>query len=99
MHGDFTMADADSGQRDYSRYQKQVIRRYYDQLPALTLQRLAELVTELYLAEGKKKEKLWQQVRQSLTKLGLPERRIEHVVQQGKPELLAEVVKEWEGKR
>jgi len=41
--------------RDFSRFQKKVIQRYYDNRPALDEQRLAELATELYLAADKKK--------------------------------------------
>ncbi len=37
---------------------------------------LAELVGELYLAEGKKKEKVWQTTGEVMTKLGVPAARL-----------------------
>lgn len=59
---------------------------------------LAELVGELYLTEGKKREKTWKLVGECLLKLGLSQSRVDHLLQQRKPELIAEVVKEMESK-
>ena len=56
--------------------------------------RLAELVGELYLTEGKKKEKLWESAAAAMRKLGVPESRVEHLMKKEEPTLLAEVVKE-----
>lgn len=80
--------------RDYTPYQLEVIRRYYEQEPTRLRQRLAEMVSELYLAEGKKRERLWGQVAKMLPKLGLGPVRIQHILEQRKPELLATLVKE-----
>src|SRR5688572_8436750 len=84
--------------RDYSPHQQKIIRRYYDNQGALKHQRLAELVAELYLAEGKKKEKLWEQAAATMEKLGVPKSRIEHLMTQRNPALLAELVKELEAR-
>ena len=49
--------------REYSAYQKKLIKRYYENRDAIDTQRLQELVTEIYLAQGgKKAEKLWERV-------------------------------------
>ena len=40
---------------EFSDYQRKVIKRYYDNREQVDEQRLAELVTSLYLAEGKKR--------------------------------------------
>ena len=45
---------------EYSKYQQKVISRYYDNRDAIALQRAQELVTELYLSEGKKRQKHWE---------------------------------------
>lgn len=82
--------------RDYTPHQQKIIRRYYQTEDARLRQRLPELVGELYLTDGKKRERLWQQVADILTKLGLSPQRVEHLCQQGKPELLAAVLKELE---
>ena len=47
--------------REYSAYQKKLIKRYYENRDAIDTQRLQELVTEIYLAQGgKKAERLWE---------------------------------------
>ena len=50
---------------DFSPYQQKIIKRYYNNHEAIQSQRLAELTTELYLADGKKRERLWKQVSES----------------------------------
>ena len=40
---------------NFSRHQQGIIKRYYEHKDEISLQRLAELVTDLYLAEGKKR--------------------------------------------
>jgi hypothetical protein len=85
--------------RNYSPYQQKIIKRYYNNQDTLQLQRLAELVGELYLAEGKKKDKAWTAAVTAMQKLGVPQARIDHLVQQKNPALLAEVIKELEGKK
>jgi hypothetical protein len=83
---------------DFTPYQQKIIKRYYDNLDTLQLQRLAELVGELYLAEGKKRERLWKSAATAMQKLGVPQSRIDHLVKQANPALIAEVVKELQGK-
>jgi hypothetical protein len=79
---------------DYTKHQQKIIKGYYRNLDAIVLQKLAEWVTELYLAEGKKRQKLWQQVKASLEKIEFPQSRIDHLLAKDNPALLAEVVKE-----
>jgi hypothetical protein len=86
-------------ERDYTPYQQKIIKRYYDSQDTIQLQRLAELVGELYLAEGKKKQKLWAAAATAMQKLGVPQSRVDHLVQKGNPALVAEVVKELEAKK
>jgi hypothetical protein len=81
---------------DYTPYQRNIIKRYYGNQEAIQCQRLAELVTELFLAEGKKRERLWSAAAVAMKKLGVPQARIDHLVKQGNPSLIAEVVKELE---
>ena len=59
---------------------------------------MADLAGELYLAEGKKKEKAWQNTVKAMEKLEVPAARIEHLVRQQNPVLIAELVKELQGK-
>ncbi len=85
--------------RDYNAHQQKIIKRYYENLDTIALQRLAELVGELYLAEGKKKEKVWQNAVSAMKKLNVPESRIEHLTKTQKPEQVAELVKELQAKK
>ena len=79
---------------DYSKYQQKVIKNYYDNREAISLQRLSELVTDLYLAEGKKRAKQWEYIVAALEKLKVPRSRIEHLVKQDNPALVAKLVEE-----
>jgi len=85
--------------RDYSAHQHKIIQRYYDNLDAIGLQRLAELVGELYLAEGKKKQKAWEKAAAAMQKIGVPQWRIDHLLKERKPALMADLVKELEAKK
>ncbi len=82
-----------------SKYQQKVIKNYYDNREAISLQRLSELVTELYLAEGKAREKQWKYIRGALEKLKVPASRIEHLAKQDNPALLAKLVEELMSKK
>ena len=83
---------------DYSPYQQKVIKRYYANQDTLQLQRLAELVTELYLAAGKKRQRTWQSAAAAMQKLGVPQSRIDHLLAKNDPALVAQVVKELQAK-
>ena len=84
-----TMAD-----RDYSAYQQKVIKRYYDNKDQIDEQRLAELVTNLYLAPPKKQAKMWETAQDLLERLKVPASRIEHVMNGKDVAVLAKVVEE-----
>jgi hypothetical protein len=83
---------------DFTPYQQKIIKRYYDSQDTIQHQRLAELVSELYLAEGKKRQRAWESAAAAMQKLGVPQSRIDHLLKQGDPALVAEVVKELEAK-
>jgi hypothetical protein len=85
--------------KKYSKYQQKIIKNYYDNREAISLQRLSELVTELYLAEGKARERQWKYIIVALEKLGLPEDRIEHLRKKDDPKLLAKLVEELMAKQ
>jgi hypothetical protein len=83
---------------DFTPYQQKVIKRYYDNKGTIQRQRLAELVSELFLAQGKKRQRAWESAIKALQELGIPQSRINHLLKQDNPALLAEVVKELEAK-
>ncbi len=83
---------------DHSPYQQKIIRRYYNNFDAIKSQRLAELTTDLYLAEGKKRDRLWIQVAEILKGLEFPETRITHLLSKKDPALVAGIIQELQSK-
>jgi hypothetical protein len=82
-----------------TKHQERIIRNYYENREAIALQRVQELVTELYLAEGKKRAKYWEQLAVHLPKLGVAQETIDHLIAQGKPELVATLLKKLMDKK
>jgi len=76
-----------------SNYQDRVIRNYYQNRDDIMLQRLGELVTDLFLAEGKAKSRIWKRVAEILEKLKVHKGEIERLVRSDNPTLVANVLK------
>ena len=75
-----------------SNYQNKVIKNYYDNRENIALQRCQEIVTELYLAEGKKRERQWDLLATHLEKLEVPQATIDHLKSQGNVEVVENFV-------
>jgi hypothetical protein len=72
-----------SSGRDYTKYQKKVIDRYYEHHDTIVLSRLGELVGDIALAEGnaKKLESLWAKAAAQLAHVkGLPPAEVARVL-------------------
>ena len=82
-----------------SNYQQKIIKNYYQNREAISLQRVQELVTELYLAEGKKRVKLWNSLPAHLEKLGVKQPEIDTLVAKENPELVAKLVERLMGNK
>ena len=82
---------------DLTPYQQKIVGRYYDNLDSISRQRLAELVSDLYLTTGKKRQRVWESLESTMRKLGVPQQRIDHLKKQDNPSLVAELVKELQG--
>ena len=82
-----------------SKYQEKVVRNYYQNREAIAVQRLQELVTELYLSDGKKREKHWKSVTNHLAALGVKQPMIDHLVNTDNPELVANLIQGFLKKR
>jgi hypothetical protein len=78
----------------HTAYQQKVIKRYYDQADNVGYQQLSELVTEIYLAEGKKADALWKRVEKALAKVQIDEKMRQHVLETRDPAVLANVLKQ-----
>jgi len=83
---------------DHTPYQKKIIERYYRNFDAIAYQRLSELASDLFLAEGKQKDRLWKRVEDALRKLEFPESRILHLLEKRDPQVLVALLKELDAK-
>ncbi len=84
--------------QEYSKYQQEVISQYYRNLDSIMLQKLSELVSDLYLADSPEKlDKLWDRVHKSMLKLKIPPAIINHIMQKRSVEILAKNLQDWLG--
>lgn len=82
------------GMENFTKHQQGIIKRYYQNIDQITWQKLSELVGDLYLAEGKKRDKLWASAATYMEKLEVPKERIAHLTTKKDPTLLAKLVEE-----
>ncbi len=81
---------------DFTRHQKKIIDRYYENKSDIMLAKLSELVGELYLADtDKKRDKLWERVGLAMKNLKIQPHVMEHLLREKRPELLAAHLKDW----
>jgi len=82
---------------DYTPHQKKIISRYYDHKSDILLARLAEIVTDLSLAEtDSARSRLWKRAEAAMQGLKIPEVMIEHILTSRKPEVLAHHLRQWQ---
>ena len=79
---------------DFTPHQQKIIKRYYDNIENSSLQRLEELVTDLYLAEGKKRAQCWKRAAAAMEKLNVPQYRIDLIVSLDNPVLVVKLLEE-----
>lgn len=75
-----------------SGYQRGIVKRYYNNLDTITMTRLQELVSDLYLAEGKKAENLWKKAETLLAKTDARGAEVRELIEKRDIKKLAEVV-------
>lgn len=75
-----------------SKYQQKIIKNYYENRENIALQRAQEIVTELYLSEGKKRQKYWKSLGTHLLKLGTKQEVIDSLIQRDDPQMAAQIV-------
>ena len=81
---------------EYSDYQKKLINRYYDRHEQILLDRLSELISELYLADTPRRlDQLWKRVAQTLKGLKIAPSITAHLLERRDPKLLAEHLRDW----
>lgn len=87
-------------QREYTDYQKKIIDRYYQHLDAISLAKLQELASDLYLAQTQaEKKRLWQRVKKAMDKLKIPAAIADHIIASQDPQVLARHLEQWLAKK
>ena len=82
--------------KDYSPHQSKIIHRYYENLDAIMLQKLEELITDLYLAKDTPEEEpLWGRAEKAMIKLEIKPAIREHIMQKRRVEVLAQNLQDW----
>jgi len=82
--------------KEYSSYQRDVISRYYDNLDAIALGRLQELVGRLYLADSEVKQaRLWERAQKAMVTLKIKPAIIEHIMNKKDVTVLAKNIEDW----
>ena len=84
---------------EFSKHQQKIIRNYYDNQDTILLQKLGEHITELFLSEGKARERRWKKIVAALEKLKVPASRIEHLRKTDNPALVATLLEELLAKK
>lgn len=79
--------------QNLSRHQQGIVKRYYDNRDTIMLNKLSEIISDLYLADtpGKKK-KLWESAKKAMGNLGVDPGRIEEIAREEDVKGLAEFV-------
>ena len=77
---------------NHTRHQEKIIRNYYDNREGIALQRVQEIITELYLSEGKKRERQWALLKGHLEKLGVKPPVIAKLIADDDPTALANML-------
>lgn len=75
-----------------SKYQQNIIKNFYENRESISLQRAQEIVTDLYLSEGKKRLKYWKSLEGHLLKLDVKQQTIDHLIKQDDPQLAAQLI-------
>ena len=82
--------------KEYPSYQRDVISRYYDNLDAIALGRLQELVGRLYLADSEAKQaRLWERAQKAMVTLKIKPAIIEHIMNKKDVTVLAKNIEDW----
>ncbi len=86
--------------KDYSQYQQSVISDYYKNLDGIMLEKLSELVSELFLAETEKKQaRLWERAHKAMANLKIPPAIIDHIMKKQDIQILGQNLQDWQAGR
>lgn len=79
--------------RDFSRHQEKIINRYYEHRDTIALNNLAEIVSEIALAEtDKARDRLWKRAEKALDHLRANDVRVDKILTERSVEGLARLL-------
>ena len=85
-------------ERNYTSYQKGIIKRYYEHRDDQVVARISEIVSDLFLVEGDRKtDALWRRAEAALVASGVDRRRVDGIIRQRNVDELAAIAKELFG--
>lgn len=77
-------------------HQTRIIEQYYLHLDTIMLDKLSELVSELYLADtASRSSRLWSRVEKAMAALKVPPAIIKHIMGRRDVEILAKNLEDW----
>lgn len=80
---------------DYSAHQKGIIKRYYEHRDTLALQKLSEIVSNLYLEENEgKRKRAWKSAHTQMLAAGVPKKQADEILADTDLGALAKVIQE-----
>lgn len=79
---------------DLSAYQRKIVNRYYENLDTITLTKLQELVSDLYLADEKAAGRIWKRIETALAKSLAKDAAVRRVLESRDVEAFARLVQE-----
>lgn len=77
---------------EHSKFQQGVIRRYYEHFDTISIQKLSEVVSEIYLAEANKPVKLWEKAKNLLSRVAAEDPRVAQIIEKKDVQGLARLV-------
>ena len=81
---------------DFTPHQKKIVDRYYKNRDRIMLDKLSQLVSELYLADSdKRRDHLWERVAAAMKNLKIDDSLRSHILAKRSPEILAANLKDW----
>lgn len=81
---------------EYTKHQQKIISNYYENFDTIKLNKLQEIVTELYLADSEKKtNKLWTRAEEAMKALKIPPSIIGNIMRKRDVVILAKNVNDF----
>ena len=83
---------------DLSRHQSKIVKRFYENRDTLSIQKLGEIVSDLFMADTEKKTtKLWERAEKALANAGADKKKAAQIIEAKDLKALGELVNALSG--